>query len=150
MKRFQAGNTHRRNPALNYTTATSRKFRGMDRVLRNLSKEVEKIKIGSAAGLVEAVEFIHNDTEKTPPITPVDTGNLRSSWSTRFFRRNKQSVIIFGYSANYALYVHEMIDRGRTIKWSRPNSGAKWFEYAIKRNVDRILYLIAGRAKIKG
>ena len=145
--RSLAGNIYRRNPAVNYTTATSRKFRGMDRVLRNLNMELDKIKVGSAAGLVEAVEFIHADTERTPPVTPVDTGKLRSSWSTRFFRRNKQSVIIFGYSANYALYVHEMIG---TIKWSRPNSGAKWFEYAIKRNVDRILYLIAGRAKIKG
>ena len=129
------------------TTASSRKFRGMDKVLRNLNMELEKIKIGSAAGLVEAVEFIHNDTEKTPPLTPVDTGNLRSSWSTRFFRKAGQSVIIFGYSANYALYVHEMIG---PINWSRSNSGAKWFEYAIKRNYDRILAMIAGRAKIKG
>jgi hypothetical protein len=115
--------------------------------MRNLNVELDKMKRGSAQGLLDAAEFIHADTEKTPPLTPVDTGNLRSSWTTRFFRRNKKSVVIFGYSANYALYVHEMIG---PVNWSRPNSGAKWFEYAIKRNYNRILALIAGRAKIKG
>jgi len=109
--------------------------------------ELDKMKRGSAQGLLDAVAFIHADTEKTPPLTPVDTGNLRSSWSTRFFRKNKKSVVIFGYSAKYALFVHEMIG---PVNWTRKNSGAKWFEYAIKRNVDRILVIIAGRAKIKG
>jgi len=145
-QRSLAGNIYRRNPALNVTTSTSRKFHGMDRVLRNLNAALTYIEVGSAAGLVEAAEFIHADTEKTPPLTPVDTGNLRSSWTTRFFRKNKQSVIIFGYSANYALYVHERL--GPT-NWSRKNSGAKWFEYAIKRNADRIFHLISKGAKIK-
>lgn len=147
MARSRMGHIRRLSRAgLMSTTATSRKLHGMDRVMKNLNMELGKMRRGSAAGLVEAVEFIHADTEKTPPITPVDTGNLRSSWNTKFFRRNKQSVIIFGYSANYALYVHEMIG---PINWSRPNSGAKWFEYAIKRNADRVLALIARRSKIK-
>ncbi len=146
MARSRMGHIRRLSSAgLMSTTASMRKLQGMDRVMRNLQIELDKIKIGSAAGLVEAVEFIHADTEKTPPVTPVDTGNLRSSWSTRFFRRSKQSVIIFGYSANYALYVHEMIG---PINWSRPNSGSKWLQYAIQRNVDRIFYIIAGNTKI--
>ena len=127
------------------STSGQRRMQGMDVVMGNLQKELNKMKIGSAQGLVEAVEFIHAETERTPPLTPVDTGNLRSSWSTRFFRKNKQSVIIFGYSANYALYVHEMIG---PINWSRPNSGAKWFQHAIYRNVSRILYFIQINAKI--
>jgi hypothetical protein len=114
--------------------------------MRNLNIELNKMRIGAAAGLVEAAEFIHSDTERTPPLTPVDTGNLRSSWTTRFFRRSGKSIIIFGYSANYALFPHEMLG---PIKWSRPNSGAKWFEYAIKRNVDRVLHIIAVRSKIR-
>lgn len=130
---------------LSQSSASSRKLRGMDQVMRNLQKELSKVRIGSAAGVIEAMEFIHAETERTPPVTPVDTGNLRSSWSTRFFRRNKQSVGIFGYSANYALYVHEMIG---PVTWTRKNSGAKWFEYAIKRNRDRIFFLIANGTKI--
>ena len=131
---------------LSSSTAAQRKLQGMDRVMANLHKELNQMKRGSAQGLLDAVALIHADTERTPPLTPVDTGNLRSSWTTRFFRRDKKSVIIFGYSANYALYVHEMIG---PVNWSRKNSGAKWFEYAIKRNFNRILAIIAGRAKIK-
>ena len=122
-----------------------RKFEGFDRVIGELQRHLDQMKQGSAQGLIEAAEFIHADTEKTPPLTPVDTGNLRSSWTTRFFRRNKKSVVIFGYSANYALFVHEMIG---PVKWSRANSGAKWFQYAIQRNFNRVLYIIAGKAKI--
>ena len=131
---------------LSSSTAAQRKLQGMDRVMANLHKELNQMKRGSAQGLLDAVALNHADTERTPPLTPVDTGNLRSSWTTRFFRRDKKSVIIFGYSANYALYVHEMIG---PVNWSRKNSGAKWFEYAIKRNFNRILAIIAGRAKIK-
>jgi hypothetical protein len=110
--------------------------------MRNLNMELDKMKRGSAQGILDAAEFIHADTEKTPPLTPVDTGNLRSSWTTRFFRRNKKSVVVFGYSANYALYVHEMIGE---VNWTRPNSGNKWFEYAIKRNYNRLIHIIAGK-----
>lgn len=124
------------------------KFRGFDRVLGELQRQLNNIREGSAMGLVEAAEFIHVDTEKTPPLTPVDTGNLRSSWTTRFFRRFKKSVVIFGYSANYAIFVHEMVGGESGINWSRPNSGAKWFEHAIKRNVNRVLHIIAGNSKI--
>jgi len=144
-KRFTGKGSYYSMAGRGGTTAASRKFAGMDRVISNLQKELNGIRIGSAHGLVEAVEFIHAETERTPPLTPVDTGNLRSSWSTMFFRKAGQSVIIFGYSANYALYVHEMIG---PINWSRPNSGAKWFQYAINRNVSRILYFIQINAKI--
>ena len=127
------------------TTVEQRKIMGFDVVMANLQKHLDQMRLGSAQGLLEAVEFIHADTEKTPPLTPVDTGNLRSSWTTRFFRQAKQSVIIFGYSANYALYVHEMVG---PINWSRPNSGAKWFQAAINRNVDKILVMIQKNSKI--
>lgn len=146
MARSTAGWTRRyKKEGLQSTTASYRRLQGMDRVMGNLHKELNKIKRGSAQGLLDAVALIHADTERTPPLTPVDTGNLRSSWTTRFFREAKKSVVIFGYSANYALFVHEMIG---PVNWTRPNSGNKWFEYAIKRNFNRILALIAGRAKI--
>ena len=127
------------------TTSAGRKIAGMDNVIRNLNREIDKMRTGSIIGLVEAVEFVHVDTEKTPPLTPVDTGNLRSSWSTRLFRTKKRSYIMFGYTANYALYVHEFLG---AINWSRPNSGAKWLQYAIYRNIPRIKYLISKGARI--
>ena len=55
-------------------------------------------------------------------------------------------VLIMGYSANYAGFVHEMIG---DIEWTREDSGAKWLEEQIKMNEDRILELIATEVKIK-
>lgn len=50
------------------------------------------------------------------------------------------NILIMGYSARYAVYVHENIDPG--IKWTRALSGPKWFENSVKRNSGRILKII--------
>jgi len=146
MARSRMGHIRRLSGAgLMSSTAASRKIRGMDKVVANLNREIGKMRKGSIIGLASAVEYIHADTEKTPPLTPVDTGNLRSSWSTRLFRRAKRSFIMFGYTANYALYVHEFLG---PVKWSRPHSGAKWLQYAIYRNLPVIKHIIRRSARI--
>ena len=55
-------------------------------------------------------------------------------------------TLIMGYGANYAIWVHEMDDA--TTEWSRPGSGAKWFEKAIKNNTDKIFKAIGEKATI--
>jgi hypothetical protein len=55
--------------------------------------------------------------------------------------------IVIGFGANYSAAVHEMYGKG-AIDWSRPNSGPKFFESAVKRNKDKILKVIAANAKI--
>jgi len=132
---------------LSRSTVGARKIQGMDKVVANLQKEINKMRKGSILGLVEAVAFIHADTEKTPPITPLDLGDLRLSWSTRLWRRAKRSYIMFGYTANYALFVHELLGE---INWSRPNSGAKWFQYAIYRNLPVIKHIIRRNVRMGG
>ena len=59
-------------------------------------------------------------------------------------------VLIMGFGANYAVFVHEMVDKsGVKINWSRPGSGPKFFESAINRNKDKVLQIIRDNAKIK-
>jgi len=144
-KRFTGKGSYYSMAGRGGTTSASRKIAGMDNVIRNLNREIDNMRKGSIIGLVEAVEFIHADTEKTPPLTPVDTGNLRSSWSTILYRQKKRSFIMFGYTANYALYVHEMLGN---INWSRPNSGAKWLQYAIYRNTPIIKHILRRSIRI--
>ena len=73
----------------------------------------------------------------------------------------KDPVVIMGYSANYAMWVHEMIDADFTSirkRWRRPGhyqkytpragAGAKWFEAAIKRNKNVIVETVAKYAII--
>jgi hypothetical protein len=49
-------------------------------IMSNLNKEISNIQNASMKGLINAAIYIRNETEKTPPLTPVDLGNLRSSW----------------------------------------------------------------------
>jgi hypothetical protein len=55
---------------------------GLELVLANLNKEIAKISGRTTGGLLRAVALVRVDMEKTPPKTPVDTGNLRASFIT--------------------------------------------------------------------
>ena len=59
--------------------------------------------------------------------------------------QDSDPVIILGFSANYALWVHEMVD----AIFQRPGAGAKFLEAALKRNKNAILRAIADSAKIQ-
>jgi hypothetical protein len=61
---------------------------------------------------------------------------------------SKSLFIVIGFGANYSAAVHEMYGKG-DITWTRPNSGPKYFESAVKRNKDKIIKTIADNAKIK-
>jgi hypothetical protein len=53
---------------------------GLEQVMNNLNKELAGIKARSMKGLILSAALIRRETETTPPLTPVDTGNLRASW----------------------------------------------------------------------
>lgn len=64
--------------------------------------------------------------------------------ASAFLAPLKAPAMVFGFSANYAVFVHE--DMEATFK--RPGSGPKFFELALKRNQKHMLQLIAKHAKI--
>lgn len=53
--------------------------------------------------------------------------------------------LTLGFSANYAVHVHENIG----AIFQRPGAGAKFFQAAFRRNKDRILEVIREEAQIK-
>jgi hypothetical protein len=55
-----------------------------------------------------------------------------------------QPNIIMGYTANYAMVVHEKIG----ASFQRPGAGAKWLESSIKRNSKQILKVIQKEVRI--
>jgi len=55
-------------------------LKGEEVVMANLNKELDQIKAKSMKGLIMAAAYIRNKTEKETPLTPVDYGNLRSSY----------------------------------------------------------------------
>lgn len=155
-------------------------LRGMEKMLKKLNREIKAIKNRSLRGLIEAQIIVRRDMEFTPPLVPIDTGNLRASWFTVTSKNEivegravsfvrdllgklkaghlssilnaksklsnvKQPSLIMGFSAYYALFVHEMI--GATFQ--RPNAGAHFFLSSLNRNNKRIRNVIAKYAKIK-
>lgn len=67
----------------------------------------------------------------------------------------KIPMVIMGYSAFYAMYVHENIGADFSGAWRRKrggsgqmrNAGPKWFEIAIHRNRKKIVSIVAGRLR---
>jgi hypothetical protein len=65
------------------------KFLGLETVLRNLKRELDKIEGKTLKGLIRGGIIVIRDTEDTSPKTPVDTGNLRAS---RFMVTSKGDI----------------------------------------------------------
>ncbi len=121
------------------------KIKGMKKLMENLNNEIQAIEGRSMKGLIEGVRIIRYDMGKTPPLVPVDTRNLDSSFFTSPIRKGKNPVLQFGFSANYAAFVHEMSGR----KFQRPGAGPRFLYAAIERNKDNVLEAIRKNAEIK-
>lgn len=63
-------------------------IKGFDKVMANLNAEIAMIKHRSMRGLLMGAAIVRKDMEKTVPLTPVDYGNLKSS----FFTVNSKSI----------------------------------------------------------
>jgi len=124
-------------------------IKGFPEVMTNLNREIRGIKKRSMAGLINAAAIIRYDMDKTEPLIPVDTGNLRSSWFVTTFYSGTSPGVVIGFSANYAPFVHEMVDKGTVINWNRPGSGPRFFVASINRNHQNVLNAIKNEAMIK-
>lgn len=59
--------------------AFKNEIKGLNKVLKNLNREVVKIKGNTLKGMIRGGIFVLRDVELTSPMTPVDIGNLRAS-----------------------------------------------------------------------
>ena len=141
-------------------------LKGIEAVMKNLNKVVKDTKQKSFAGLIDCGILIRRETEEGNPITPLDTSNLTNSWfiTTAFSTisgsqadsstvAEAKSIVtsktyptmIFGYTANYAAYVHEM---HANVDWTRPGSGPYWLYKAIRKNEQEMLKILQENIKI--
>jgi len=120
-------------------------LKGFDTVLRNLNKEIKAIEGRSLKGMLLAVAEIRKDIDSVPPVIPVDTGNLRGSWFAYPLELPIGPAVIFGFSANYAVYVHELLG----AHFRRPGAGPKFLQAHIRRTKERTLRIIGDNARIK-
>ena len=132
------------------------KLQGGRNLIFNISRKKLNYERKFLGGAILAAALIRRDMDMTPPVIPVDTGNLRATWFTvtslmgsgpvpaeAAAMARGRTLLVMGFSAAYALQVHER-------KWKtgkRPGSGPKFLEASVKRNKDRAIKIIAGHMK---
>jgi hypothetical protein len=72
---------------------------------------------------------------------------LKTSLQTKAGGYSTIDRVFFGFSANYAIFVHEMV--GSTIKWKRDGSGPKFLETHVKSNIKNILEIVRKNVILK-
>jgi hypothetical protein len=112
---------------------------GLNEVITNLNREIKKIEGLTHEGLLAAGAFIKGESQET---TPVEFGVLNNS---AFMQSFAPLSVTIGYTAKYAQYVHEMPS---TYNYTKPGTGSKFLEKAVKNNGAQILRIIEKRAKV--
>lgn len=123
---------------------------GVESVTAGINTVLRKMKISGHRGLLSAANYVLTDADiGQSPLVPARTGNLRSS---RFAEPlpSEQPTVVFGYTANYAAAVHEMLisPSGKPIDWSRSGSGPKFLEASLKRNSEKIALIVAKHVEL--
>jgi len=97
---------------------------GIAEVVKHLKEATEAMAKGCNRGLRRAGLLLQRESQK---LVPVDYGVLKASAFTRAEGEGFGTTVIVGYTANYALFVHENTE----MKWkglprSAPHKGLYW------------------------
>lgn len=118
-------------------------IKGEREVLRNLNREIGKIRGRTVGGMTAVGKFVQGESMET---TPVDFGVLINSAFSGVGVFGKVIFARIGYTAKYAPFVHEMPD---TNNFSKPGTGPKFLQRAVVNNIGIILKIIQNRAKVR-
>lgn len=112
------------------------KVKGVSSIISALQK-AGKDKIQAVSnGLLMGGKFLQSESQK---VVPVLTGNLRGS---AFTRRIDDKTVAVGYSASYAIYVHENLDAQH-----KTGKQAKFLEEPARTKRSEILKVIQRYSK---
>ena len=115
---------------------------GVKVAMKGVEKVADKIQEATFKGLHQGAALMFRDSQEH---VPYDLGNLSGSGYIRRTRVRGKPTVEIGYTANYALEVHEAVDRN----WKKPGATAKFLENAFKEHGDEAVRLArraAGKA----
>ena len=119
---------------------------GLEQVLYRIEKEITAVRGRTRYGMIVAMDHLHTETETTRPLVPRLTNFMADSWFVFGIRGGVNPVVMAGYTAAYAPYVHENTE---ALNWTRIGSGAKWLQIHFERNRADMQLIIARHARIK-
>ena len=112
---------------------------GAKQVINNLKRQGANAGRGVAAGLKAGGLFLQRESQL---IVPVDLGNLINSAFTRAEGEGVDTEVEVGYTAEYAVYVHENLDARH-----EPGKQAKYLEQPAREKRAEILKIVEEKAK---
>jgi len=117
-----------------------KRISGSKAVLKNLHKEIARIKGATPAGLRLAAIIIKIESMKR---TPVDTGDLRGSHYVAIDPSPRRTVAEVGVMQDYGIYVHE------NLSVNHPTGEAKFLEKAVGAKAREAAEAIRRTAKVR-
>jgi hypothetical protein len=124
---------------------------GIKVIMSNLNKEIDKIEGRTRAGMLAGGLVIERESNQH---VPREYGDLVNSSYVRKAMDDEDAVEI-GYSASYAVYVHENLEpkhageprpSGLGDYWG-PHGEPRFLTNAVDRTTDEVLRVIASYAK---
>ena len=92
--------------------SSSVKLQGFDKFRRSLKKVESKYEKRFADALKVMGLFVQRESQQ---IVPIDTANLKRSAFTRSSGRGFKVEVRVGYTAEYAIYVHENLEANHPV-----------------------------------
>lgn len=128
---------------------------GVRDVLNNLNRANQRIAEGISRGLRLAGLTLQRESQK---LVPVDFGVLKNSAFTRVVGQGYGTVVSVGYTASYAMFVHEKVGMklkgqprpgGRGRYWDpQGRAQAKFIEEPSRRLAPELVRIIQQNAAI--
>lgn len=104
--------------------ATINELTGLKEVLLNLQRQNAALAAGCQRGLKTAGLMLQRESQR---LVPVNFGVLKNSAFTRARGKGLNTIVIVGYTASYAPYVHEAV--GMVLKGQpRPKNRGKYWD----------------------
>lgn len=136
--------------------SVSVKITGQQTVLANMAMRKAQVAAGAAAGLKLAGLLLQRDSQSH---VPVEFGALKASSYMRATGALFDTVVDVGYTASYAMHVHELVamklkgkprPSGKGAYWDpQGQASAKFLEEPLRRLLPQMRQIIALTAKIK-
>lgn len=112
---------------------------GVNKVFNNMKIRNAKTVLQFEAGLLKAGLFVQAISQA---VVPVKFGILKNSAFTRPKGSGASYSVLVGYTASYAIYVHENLEARH-----KPGKIAKFLEQPMRENADKIVGIVAGSVK---
>ena len=135
------------------------RVKGVTRVLAAFKKHKQSVSKGARRGIKKSSAFIRAESQK---IVPVEFGVLRASGFVRIEEDGLNTRGIIGYTASYALVVHEDLTKAHGEAYNRkyaaeiaagtktsrgPNQQAKYLETPFRQHKQTVLGTIRNEIK---